>query len=389
MPNLFEADIIQALSQLEQQSLRRELKPRKSACLPYVVNKHQSLISFSSNDYLGLSNHPEINSALTAGVAKWGTGSGSAHLISGHTEAHEALEEALAQFLGYESCLLFNSGYQANLAVVSALLDRRKGMLTDKLSHASLLDGAILSRCQLKRYKHNDVDHAEALLENMPEKTLLATEGVFSMDGDQAPLARLAELARCRQLPLFVDDAHGFGVLGAGQGSVFAAGLNTQAVPVLMVTFGKAMGVSGAAVLTSEVMSQYLLNTARAYIYSTAMPPALAVAGLKALALLQSGDDLRQKLYQNIRIFKQCCYEHKIDLMPSETAIQLLPTKSAEQGLRWSQELSSSGYAVPVIRPPTVPVGQSRLRITLSAAHQSSMIESLVEKLSQLKRLSP
>jgi len=377
--------------QREQAGLRRRLQTVTHADGMWLERSGRRLLSFCSNDYLGLAQHPSLIDALKRAADSDGVGSGSAHLISGHRNAHAALEEALAEWTGRERALLFSTGYMANLGVMQALLQRDDVCVQDKLNHACLLDGAQLAGCELKRYPHADVDGATRQLRARPEAAaLLATDGVFSMDGDIAPLAELAALCQREEATLMVDDAHGLGVLGEhGDGSVSAAGLSQNDVPVLMATLGKALGCSGAFVAGSAALIEGLVQSARTYIYTTAMPPALAAATLAAVRLAQTEGWRREKLHGLIARFRAGAAQLGLPLMPSPTAIQPLLLGDALAALAASEALGQAGFLVTAIRPPTVPQGKARLRITLSAAHQETDVDRLLEALSRLPLASP
>ena len=340
-------------------------------------------LSFSSNDYLGLANHPEIVEAFQQGLYRWGAGSGAAHLVTGHTAAHHALEEELADFLGYPRVLLFSSGYMANLGIHQALLGRNDRTIHDRLNHASLLDGARLSGAKLLRYTHADITALERRVsEPHKGRTLVVTDGVFSMDGDIAPLPGVAGECRCGGATLMVDDAHGIGVHGpGGRGTVAKFGLGVSEVPVLMGTLGKAFGLSGAFVAGSEPLIETLIQQARSYIYTTATPPAQAEATRRALQLIRDGGDRRERLGELIARFREGAAELGFNLMRSETPIQPLLAGSTEDALRLSTKLQQQGVVVTAIRPPTVPEGSSRLRITLSAEHTEEHVDRLLEAL--------
>lgn len=377
--------------QREQAGLRRRLQTVTHADGMWLERNGRRLLSFCSNDYLGLAQHPSLIDALKRAADSDGVGSGSAHLISGHRNAHAALEEALAEWTGRERALLFSTGYMANLGVMQALLARDDVCVQDKLNHACLLDGAQLAGCELKRYPHADVAGAERQLRARPETAaLLATDGVFSMDGDIAPLAELAALCHREDASLMVDDAHGLGVLGEhGEGSVSAAGLSQNDVPVLMATLGKALGCSGAFVAGSATLIDGLVQSARTYIYTTAMPPALAAATLAAIRLAQTEGWRREKLHALIARFRAGAAQLGLPLMPSPTPIQPLLLGDAQAALAASEALERAGFLVTAIRPPTVPQGKARLRITLSAAHQETDVDRLLEALSRLRLAGP
>ncbi len=345
----------------------------------------RALISFASNDYLGLAQDPRLVAALKNAADDWGVGATAAHLLGGHRAPHQALEEALADWIGYPRALLFSTGTMANLGVLSALLGRGDLCVQDKLNHASLLDGARLSGAELRRYAHADTEVAERLLQAQPDRAaLLASDGVFSMDGDLAPLMDLAALATREQATLMVDDAHGVGVLGwHGRGSVASAGLGLAEVPILMLTLGKALGSFGAAVLGSEALIEALIQFARPYIYTTALPPTLAAASLCAVRIARDEEWRRQRLQELIQRFQSGAAAIGLQLLPSDTPIQPLLIGSSTAALAWSQSLEQQGMYVPAVRPPTVPEHAARLRITLSAGHTMADVEALLGALRQ------
>ncbi|MBL3590650.1 MAG: 8-amino-7-oxononanoate synthase [gamma proteobacterium endosymbiont of Lamellibrachia anaximandri] len=353
---------------------------------PELLVDGRPMLSFCSNDYLGLANHPEVIRALQQGAGRYGVGSGSAHLISGHSRAHEELEEALAVFTGRPRALLFSTGYMANLGVVSALLGRGDQLFEDRLNHASLVDAGVLSRARMKRYQHADASHLERQLKAAGEgRCLIVTDGVFSMDGDLASLPDLARLAAQNNAWLMVDDAHGLGVLGeTGGGCTSHFGLSEKEVPILMGTLGKALGTFGAFVAGSEVLIETLIQQARSYVYTTATPPALAEATLVSLQIAQEESWRRERLQKLIARFREQVAGFGLSLMASETPIQPIVAGSAGRALAWSRHLEAQGILVSAIRPPTVPEGSARLRITLSASHSYAQLERLLEVLAEL-----
>ena len=375
-------------------NLLRRLRTIDHADGPWLETGSQRLLSFCSNDYLGLAQHPQLVGALTRAAREEGVGSTSAHLICGHRTAHAELEEALAAWTGRERALLFSTGYLANLGVLQALLARgapgsspgQALCVQDKLNHACLLDGAKLGGAELKRYPHADVAAAARQLAAHPAAAaLLATDGVFSMDGDVAPLRELAQLCARERATFMVDDAHGLGVFGAhGAGSLSAANLSQHDVPLLMATLGKALGCSGAFVAGPAALIDGLIQFARPYIYTTAMPPALAAAALEAVQLAQSEGWRREKLAALIARFRRGAAELGLPLAASASAIQPLLLGSAEAALAAAQALERQGLLVTAIRPPTVPAGQARLRITLSAAHEEAHVDRLLGALETL-----
>ncbi len=343
------------------------------------------LLGFCSNDYLGLAQHPQVVSALRRAAIDEGVGSTSAHLICGHRTEHAELEEALAMWTGRERAMLFSTGYMANLGVLQSLLQHGDFCVQDKLNHACLIDGARLSGAELKRYPHADVSAAARQLASDDAAALLATDGVFSMDGDVAPLRELAALCSREQATFMVDDAHGLGVLGDhGGGSIEAAGLSQQDVPVMMATLGKALGCSGAFVAGSAALIDGLIQFARPYIYTTAMPPALAAAAHEAVRLAQSESWRREKLNSLIKRFRRGATELGLSLSASTSAIQPLLLGSASAALAAAAALEQQGLLVTAIRPPTVPRGQARLRITLSAGHEDVHVDRLLSALDAL-----
>ncbi|NIP72396.1 MAG: 8-amino-7-oxononanoate synthase [Gammaproteobacteria bacterium] len=338
------------------------------------------VLAFCSNDYLGLAGHPQLVWALQRGAESYGAGSGAAHLVTGHTPAHHALEEELAELVQRPRALLFSTGYMANLGAVAALAGRGDAVLEDRLNHASLLDAGLLSGARLIRYRHADAeDLARRLARPRDGQRLVLSDGVFSMDGDLAPLPELAAAARSAGAWLMVDDAHGLGVLGArGRGSLEHFGLGLEDVPVLMGTLGKAFGTFGAFVAGSDDLVDFLIQTARTYIYSTAPPPALAEATRAALRLVQGEPWRRQHLEALVARFRRGAGELGLPLGRSTTPIQPLVLGSAERALAWQQALEVRGILISAIRPPTVPKGAARLRITFSAAHTEAQVDRLL-----------
>ncbi|MDN2484355.1 8-amino-7-oxononanoate synthase [Kosakonia sacchari] len=342
----------------------------------------QRFCNFSSNDYLGLSQHPAVIRAWQQGAERYGVGSGGSGHVSGYTTAHQALEEELADWLGYSRALLFISGFAANQAVIAALTGKEDRIVADKLSHASLLEAASHSPAQLRRFAHNDVGQLTTLLAKpLTGQQLVVTEGVFSMDGDSAPLAAIDNAMREAQAWLMVDDAHGIGVVGEqGRGSCHLHSIKPQ---VLVVTFGKGFGVSGAAVLCSDTVADYLLQFARHLIYSTSMPPAQAVALSAALQVIRSDDGhaRREKLAALITHFRTSVAHASVTMTDSTSAIQPLIVGENNRALRLAERLRQRGCWVTAIRPPTVPPGTARLRLTLTAEHQFDDIDRLLEAL--------
>jgi 8-amino-7-oxononanoate synthase len=365
---------------------RRRLLSGPQGVRPRIDGRE--MLAFCSNDYLGLAAHPKVSEAFRDGAARDGVGSGASHLICGHSEAHERLEEALAGFVGRERALLFSTGYMANLGVISALAGRGDLVLADRLDHASLLDGARLSGARLRRYPHADTIRLGALLAD-GGASLVVTDGVFSMDGDLAPLPALAEAARSAGALLMVDDAHGLGVLGAnGAGTLEHLGLSgtagQTAVPILVGTLGKALGTFGAFVAGEASLIELLIQRARSYIYTTALPPALANATLAALELARREHWRREQLQRLIERFRNGAASLGLELADSCTPIQPLIAGDVETAMVWSRLLESNGILVTAIRPPTVPEGSARLRITFSSQHRDADVDRLLDTLSRL-----
>lgn len=339
-------------------------------------------LNFCSNDYLGLAGDSRVAAAAQRALAACGTGSGAAALISGYNREHRALEEELAAFTRRPRALLFSSGWAANLGVLRALLDKSGTLVADELNHASLIDGGRLSGAQYRRVAHADLaEYARALAEARGD-VVLATDSVFSMDGDLAPLGELAALARRHEATLLVDDAHGFGVLGGGRGAPFeGAALAVDEVPVYMATLGKALGAAGAFVAGSDTLVEYLIQRARTFVFSTAPPPALAAAAREALRLVQAEPERRARLAANVQRLRAGAAQLGITLGASATPIQPLVLGEERRVLAVSGALLERGFWVAAIRPPTVPPGTARLRITLSAAHAPAQVDALVEAL--------
>lgn len=379
------ADIPAVLQQRKTDHLYRRRVLLQSPQSTRVIIDGEPLLSFCSNDYLGLANHPEISAAFQHSLQVDGVGAGASHLVDGHHQQHELLERELAQFVGREAALVFGSGYMANVGVISALMQRGDTVVQDRLNHASLIDGALLSQAHFKRYHHNDIAHASELLASASGKKLLVTDGVFSMDGDTAPVTQLSELCAEHDAWLMVDDAHGVGVLGShGEGTVAQAGLSAQQAPVLVGTLGKAFGTSGAFVAGDQSLIDYLVQFSRPYIYTTASPPALAAATRKALQIVRGADDRRTHLQQLIAQFRAGAGDLGLQLMASATPIQPIVVGENSRAMALSEGLRSRGLLVTAIRPPTVPVGSARLRITLSAAHSEADVNHLLNALESL-----
>ena len=348
------------------------------------------LTGFCSNDYLGLSQQFEVVAALQDAAGREGAGSTASHLVCGHHALHEQLEREMADWLGYPRALLFDSGFMANLAVQQALLSEESDVcVQDRLNHASLLDATRLAGCRLRRYPHLDSEGAMRQLKNAADgAAMLATDGVFSMDGDVAPLRSLSLVARMQEALFYVDDAHGIGVVGEhGRGCVADAGLGVNEVPLQLATLGKALGGHGAVVLGEDSLIQHLAETARPYIYTTALPPAQAAASLAAVKLARRDHWRREKLVELIAAFRDGARRNGLELMPSETPIQPLLCGDEATVMALGAALEQSGFMVGAIRPPTVPEGKARLRITLSALHTLEQVKALVEATARARDL--
>lgn len=381
----------QRLMQRRQQSRYRRRNVVQSPAGPSVVVDGQPLVSFCSNDYLGLANHPQVVAAMQRAIREYGVGSGASHLVCGHSDEHHQLETELAEFTGRDRALLFSTGYMANLGVINALLERRDGVFQDRLNHASLIDAGRLSGAKFQRFHHNDVDQLEEqLTASKVRHKLIAVDGVFSMDGDCAPLDRLVTVAQQNDAWLMVDDAHGLGCIGAGGGGCAEVfGLNQQQLPILVGTLGKAFGTFGAFVAGSEALIESLIQFSRTYIYTTALPPAVAAATRASLQLVRSDSYRRVQLQKLIDRFRSGAGVIGLALWPSSSAIQPIIVGDDVTALRWSQLLIERGFWVSAIRPPTVPEGSARLRVTLSAGHTVEQVDRLLEALGDCVRTIP
>ncbi|WP_299594621.1 8-amino-7-oxononanoate synthase [uncultured Microbulbifer sp.] len=382
------------LAERRAQQLYRSHKTLTAAPGPAAVVDGHELVTFSSNDYLGLATHPQVITAQQRG-AELGAGATASHLVNGHFEIHEQLKNKITEITGREAALLFGSGYMANMGVINALVGRGDVVVQDKLNHASLIDGGRISGAQSLRFAHNDLDGLEIQLKRARGKNsgniLLAVDGVYSMDGDTAPLAQMAALCARYDAWLMVDEAHGFGVMGSdaypSAGSVAAAGLDQDSAPIVMGTLGKAAGNGGAFVAGSQALIDYLAQFARTYIYTTGMPPAVAAGCLRALELMQQ-EPLAETLQQRIAYFRRNAAAKGLPLESSTSAIQPLVLGCEKIVLNVAGQLQKSGYLVGAIRPPTVPAGTARLRITLSAAHSEAQIDGLLNALAAALRTS-
>lgn len=380
------ADIKGKLAQIKAQDLYRRRWVIEASQGTEVIINDRKLINFCSNNYLGLAHHPAVIKAFNCATEQYGTGSGSAHLICGHSSAHHRLEQELAEFTGRDRALLFSTGYMANLGVISALLSRGDGVFEDRLNHASLLDGGLLSGAQFKRYRHSDIEHLQTrLTSSQSNNKLIVSDGVFSMDGDLAPVKQLASLSKQNGAWLMIDDAHGIGVLGdQGRGLLDCYQLGQNDVPILVGTLGKAFGTFGAFVAGSEYLIELLIHKARSYIYTTALPSAIAAATLESLRLLRTEQWRRHRLADLVQIFRQGGEQLGLPLMPSTSVIQPLLIGDSWRTLEISQGLMAQGFLVSAIRPPTVAQGGARLRVTFSALHKDEQLERLLNALDRL-----
>lgn len=385
MRESFEHRLHRDLAEREAKSLYRRRRVVESATGVRVRIDGREVLAFCSNDYLGLANDPRLVEAQCRAARRHGAGTGAAHLVSGHQRIHHELEERLAAFTGRERALLFSTGYMANLGIASALLERGDHVLEDRLNHASLIDAGLLGGARFSRYAHADAGALERkLLAPKRGAALVMTDGVFSMDGDVAPLEMLARACRKHAAWLVVDDAHGIGVLGeTGRGSLEHFGLGQDDVPVLMGTLGKAFGSFGAFVAGSEALIETLINRARTYIYTTALPAAAAGASLAALEIIESEPEPREHLQKLITHFRTGAKSLGLDLVDSFTPIQPILMGDAARAIDLSNALLEKGVLVTAIRPPTVPQGTARLRVTLSAAHAVSDVDDLLQALDE------
>jgi len=388
-------DLREALDELRSRDLFRRRRtvqewPAEFGGSVAIVEGEQRLV-FCSNDYLGLSHHPRVIEAFRAAATRHGVGSGASHLVTGHGTEHHALEEELAAFTGRERALLFSTGYMANLGVVAALVGRGDLVLEDRLNHASLLDAALLSGARFTRCAHRDAAAMEQRLTELGEsRAIIVTDGVFSMDGDLAPVDALASVSARHRAWLMVDDAHGLGVLGTtGRGTLEHFGLEPGSVPILMGTLGKALGTFGAFVAGSGDLVEYLVQKARTYIYTTALPPAIAAATREALRLVDEESWRRERVLSHVKRFRAAARASGIPLVESSTPIQPIVLGSASRALAASDALWQRGIWVAAIRPPTVPEGSARLRVTFSAAHRDGDVDRLVETLTTILKSLP
>ena len=390
MASAFDDELVGALQQRRQQQRYRQRLLRHSPQHTHIRADGQNYLAFCSNDYLGLAAHPQVMEAMQQAVSVAGVGSGASHLVCGHSDYHHQLELALAEFTGRERALLFSTGYMANLGVISALTGRNDIVFEDRLNHASLVDAGLLSRAKFKRFRHCDCRHlAEQLQTGHTGRQLVVVDGVFSMDGDISPLPELQRLCQATSSLLMVDDAHGFGVLGQQGGGVAEHySLSSAELPILVGTLGKAFGTFGAFVAGSETLIETLIQHARSYIYTTALPPSVAAATLASLRLLKSEHWRRQQLYDCIQQVRTGAKALGLPLMDSTTPIQPLVLGKEALVLDVADKLREKELLVAAIRPPTVPEGTARLRISFSATHTKTDIECLLEALDQVIPLS-
>ena len=376
-----------ALDKLDGQHLRRVRRNLEGPCSPHAVIDGQTYTAFCSNDYLGLAGHPRLAEALAEGARQWGVGAGASHLVSGHYAVQHTLEERLATFIGRERTLVFSSGFMANMGIIPALVGRGDAIFADRLNHASLIDGMLLSRADVHRFPHLDTAALERQLATSTAKTkLIVSDSVFSMDGDVAPLRELMALAERFDAWLLIDDAHGFGVLGPqGRGGSAEAGINGWRL-IQMGTLSKAAGVSGAFVAGNTTVIEWLMQKARTYIFTTGSPPALAQALLASIELIEAGDTLRTHLAALIERLSKGLAQERWKLLPSRTPIQPLIVGDNAAALALGDALMKEGLWIPAIRPPTVPAGSARLRITLSAAHTLPDIDRLVDTINRMEK---
>ncbi len=385
-----ESLVARAIARREEARARQRLRSRRTVIHRdgvHVEVDGRRLLNFCGNDYLGLAQHFQVAGALQDAAAREGAGGVASHLVCGHHAHHEALERELADWLQAPRALLFSSGYMANLAVLQALLGEGDVCVQDRLNHASLIDAARLAGCRLRRYPHADPEGAVRQLRASPDgAAMLATDGVFSMDGDVAPLRALALAAHAQRALLYVDDAHGIGVLGPdGRGSVAAARIDRSMQPLQLVTLGKALGTYGAVVVGDADLVDHLAAFARPYIYTTALPPALAAASLAAVKLARREHWRRERLQELVRHLRVRAQRHGFELLPSDTPIQPLMCSDDATALAWSAALEQAGFLVAAIRPPTVPEGRARLRITLTAAHDPAQVDMLLDALARVR----
>jgi glycine C-acetyltransferase/8-amino-7-oxononanoate synthase len=381
-------DFEQELKKLEAQHLRRQLRIVELPADTTIMIEGRELISMASNNYLGLANHPAVKQAAIEAIEQWGVGAGAARLISGTMRPHQQLEDDLAHFKQVEAALTFGTGYTTNLGLIPSLIDQGGLILADRNCHASLIEACQLSKAKFRVFHHNDIEHLEKLLKNRvgPCPTLVVTEGVFSMDGDLAPLPDLLKLCQTYDVTLLVDDAHGTGVMGEnGRGTVEHFGLNPEDI-LQMGTLSKAIGTSGGYVAGTASLKEYLINTSKAFIYSTAPPPAIAVAAAAAIRVIQNEPQRRRRLWGNRNYLYSDLKKLGFELTDTQSPILPIIVKSPETALKMSQALYEAGIYVPAIRPPTVPKNSSRLRLTVSSEHSNDQLKKVIKAFGILKK---
>ncbi len=382
------ASLRDGLGALARDGLLRDRRVVASAQGPHIRERGRNLANFASNDYLGLANHPEVRAAATRAIEAYGVGAGASPLVVGHSTLHDEAESAFARFIGAPRALLFGSGYAANLGILAALGNREADIFADRLNHACLNDGALLARATLRRYPHGSLDRLASMLAASTARTkIIATDAVFSMDGDVADVAGLARLAEEHDAWLVVDDAHGIGVLGGGRGTLAELRVRSPRL-ICMATLGKALGGYGAFVTAEADVIEWLLQRARTYVFSTALPPAMAAAAMAALAIIEREPERVQSLHANIDAFRTGCAAAGIDT-PSRTAIHPVIVGESQAAVALAHALGDRGHWVPAIRPPTVPEGTARLRVSLSAAHSRQDIDRLVADLAECRAVRP
>ena len=384
-------ELQQELADREAESLLRVRTTVDSPQGPELSVEGCRYLNFCSNDYLGFANHASLKTAVQQTVDQSGVGGGASHMICGHHQQHHLLEEEFAALTQRDSALLFSTGFMANVGIVTALCGKHDAVFQDKWNHASLIDGALMSGAKFKRYLHNDMKSLERQLKaSDARRKLICVDGVFSMDGDKANLLAMVRLARQYDALLMVDDAHGFGCLGEnGLGLCEELGLSQEDVPILMCTLGKGLGSFGALVAGPKVLIDTLVQFARPYIYTTSMPPAIAAATRASLALLNEESWRRVQLNDNIKQFQQGVKHLGLDLMPSETAIQPIVIGDDALAMQCQAFLKEQGIWLSAIRPPTVPKGTARLRVTLTAMHNKAHIETLLSGLKSMQLQFP
>ncbi len=374
--------IEEELERIREENLLRKLRVVSSPQNARVIIDGRELINFSSNNYLGLANHPEIIEAFIEGAKRWGVGSGAARLIVGNHEPHSLLERRLAEFKEKEAALVYTSGYHANVGIISAIMGRGDEIFSDSLNHASIIDGCRLSKAKISVYRHRDMNHLEDLLrKSETKKKLIVTDSVFSMDGDLAPLNEIVELADRYDAAVMIDEAHATGVFGpGGRGLAYHLGLQDK-IEIQMGTLGKAVGVFGGYVTGNRKLIDFLINRSRSFIFTTGYPPAMAVATSRALDLIEMVDELRNRLWENIRFFRKKAEETFGEKVEIYSPIVPIIIGEPEDTMEISHYLFQQGFFVGAIRPPTVPPGTSRLRVSLMATHKEEEIGRLIDTL--------